>query len=254
LKTGALKANLTLDEVGDWLQLEPGVSDHPFDQENLAMIRRQINRCERLCSHVKKTKDSEFIPTRLLDLDAPNAPDGICLIDTANAGFSECPRYSALSYCWGEKKDADGQLKTTTESLKNHLVSIAWGSLTHVIRDAVTIARAFSVRYLWVDALCIVQGDHLDWEHESGRMRPLFGNAYFTISGIASNSCHESFLNRQKAVSISFRSAVDPKIKGHYNIRHHPMITKFKRYNNKRWYKNSKTLDELGARYATRAW
>lgn len=37
------------------------------------------------------------------------------------------------------------------------------------------LARALGIRYVWIDALCIVQGDPADWERESktnGARRP----------------------------------------------------------------------------------
>lgn len=57
-------------------------------------------------------------------------------------------------------------------------------------------ARATSLRYLWVDALCIVQGDINDWTKESGLMGSIYNHAYVTFCSVAASMCHQGFLNR----------------------------------------------------------
>ncbi|KAK0728555.1 hypothetical protein B0T26DRAFT_637662, partial [Lasiosphaeria miniovina] len=49
-----------------------------------------------------------------------------------------------------------------------------------VIRDAVAVCRKFRMRYLWLDALCIIQDGSQDWQRESAVMGKIFRNAYFT--------------------------------------------------------------------------
>ncbi len=88
-----------------------------------------------------------------------------------------------------------------------------------VIQDAVTVCRTFRVRYLWVDALCIIQGDVQDWEQESSIMGDVFQNAYFTIDVASSKSCHENFLSKSLTViELPFLSSVNSAIKGSYRL------------------------------------
>ncbi|EHK48474.1 hypothetical protein TRIATDRAFT_185737, partial [Trichoderma atroviride IMI 206040] len=44
-------------------------------------------------------------------------------------------------------------------------------------QDTVRIARALGVKYIWIDALCIIQDDVSDWETESKMMAEIFQNA-----------------------------------------------------------------------------
>ncbi|KAK8047496.1 hypothetical protein PG996_015560 [Apiospora saccharicola] len=44
------------------------------------------------------------------------------------------------------------------------------------------IARALSVRFLWIDALCIIQDDEDDWSQEAQKMGTYYGNAWLTIA------------------------------------------------------------------------
>jgi hypothetical protein len=37
------------------------------------------------------------------------------------------------------------------------------------------------VDYLWIDSICILQGDQADWTCESGRMFQIYKNSYVTL-------------------------------------------------------------------------
>ncbi|RSM00053.1 hypothetical protein CEP52_009355 [Fusarium oligoseptatum] len=52
------------------------------------------------------------------------------------------------------------------------------------------IARELKVRYLWIDALCIIQNedDHEDWKRECGKMARIYRNSYLTVAATWANS------------------------------------------------------------------
>jgi hypothetical protein len=64
---------------------------------------------------------------------------------------------------------------------------IAMESLSNTFRDAVKVAREMNVRYLWIDSLCIVQNDLLEWEKESVKMGSYYSNALFNIAAVSSS-------------------------------------------------------------------
>ena len=43
------------------------------------------------------------------------------------------------------------------------------------------------VRYLWIDSICIVQDDKVDWARESARMCDIFQGSYLTIAATKSS-------------------------------------------------------------------
>lgn len=43
-----------------------------------------------------------------------------------------------------------------------------------------------NIRYIWIDALCIIQNDKIDWQQESAKMGEYYSKAYLTIA--ASNA------------------------------------------------------------------
>jgi hypothetical protein len=136
-------------------------------------------------------------------------------------------RYATLSYCWGNREEAAHQLKTKLSVLKQHYDAIPLTKVTRVIQDAIITARALSIRYLWVDALCIVQDDMRDWERESRQMGMIYGNAYVTFCTPTTSSCLESFLVRPPAINVNFQSQVQSDISGVLSLRHQRMDTKF---------------------------
>lgn len=111
---------------------------------------------------------------RALDLGPCDGPIEIKLHVTE----AELASYVALSYCWGKV----GNLKTTKATLEKRKTGIPWETLPKSFRDAVLIIRGLGIRYLWIDSLCIVQGDESDWAKESANMAPTYENAFLTIA------------------------------------------------------------------------
>lgn len=144
---------------------------------------------------------SKYLPLRLLDL----TPDGnydCRLITTDKEDLPPDTPYLALSYCWGSHQDVEKQLKTEATSISDRKRGFRDDSVPFCIRDAFKVTRTLGIRYLWVDALCIIQGDTEDWEKQSAQMAEIFRGAYAVICAAASESCHQGFLERGKAVSI----------------------------------------------------
>lgn len=57
------------------------------------------------------------------------------------------------------------------------------------LRDAVRVTRDLGLRYLWVDALCILQDCEEDWRRESERMVEVYGHAFVTIFAFGARDC-----------------------------------------------------------------
>jgi hypothetical protein len=186
-------------------------------KENITKMKYELNRCHRECDVSKRT---DFVPTRLLDLSANETTDGIRLIESEKLCLNEALQYAALSYCWGSASDAKTALKTDRSSLESHLTNIPVNSTFGVVQDAIVTARSLSIRYLWVDALCIIQGDSIDWKKESQIMESVYGNAYVTIAALSSPSCHKGFLQRPAVIELRFISSIRQGFQGTYYLRH----------------------------------
>lgn len=93
--------------------------------------------------------------------------------------------YICLSHCWGDFQP----IRTTTTNIEDHKKSIPWQFLPQTFQDAIDLTRFLSIRYLWIDSLCIIQDDRDDWAKESAAMASVYGNSYLTISATAAANC-----------------------------------------------------------------
>lgn len=54
--------------------------------------------------------------------------------------------------------------------------------LGETLIDAIQVTRNLKVRYIWIDALCILQDSKIDWETESANMSRVYSHAYSTLA------------------------------------------------------------------------
>jgi hypothetical protein len=129
-------------------------------------------------------------------------------------------RYVALSYCWGDTS-VHPPLKTTTGNISDHIRGIRTKDIPRTILDAIAVTKAMGLRYLWVDALCIIQDDEYDWQNESVRMFQVYENAYFTIAAARGSNSYSGFLEPRinpTSVTIAFQSTFDRNVTGEYQL------------------------------------
>ncbi|TFK83188.1 HET-domain-containing protein [Polyporus arcularius HHB13444] len=133
---------------------------------------------------------SATLPTRVIDCTDPSKPK-------LHLSTDEHAPYLALSYTRGKF----GSFGTTRETLDASLLGIDLESIPQTVRDAIRSTHALGVRYLWVDALCIVQDSVEDKIREVAQMGSIFRNAYFTIIAASAGSADEGFLQDRKPSS-----------------------------------------------------
>jgi hypothetical protein len=108
------------------------------------------------------------------------------------------PPYAALSYRWGIE-DPTSWI-TTIDNLETRLLVLNEHSLSRTLFDAVNSTRRLHIRYLWIDALCIVQQSKADWLTESAKMGTIFGRAMVTLCADSSPGS-QGELSNQKSIS-----------------------------------------------------
>lgn len=70
--------------------------------------------------------------------------------------------------------------------MHDFMLRIPISSLPKTFRDAIVLARQLGSRFMWIDALCIVQDDEEDWQHEAATMIDVFSNSMCHIAAAAS--------------------------------------------------------------------
>lgn len=98
--------------------------------------------------------------------------------------------YATLSYCWG----GDQHSKTTKERLDQYEQEILFDTLPKTIQDAAIVTLGIGLKYLWVDAICIVQDDADDKQEQISKMHLVYRGAYFTIAAASAPSSYGGFL------------------------------------------------------------
>lgn len=108
-------------------------------------------------------------------------------VPKVNFEDDERPRghYVTLSHCWGNAKFT----KLMKENLEDFKKGIPLSSLNSTFRQAIDFARRLSpsIRYIWIDSLCIILDDKDDWDRESVQMYSVYRNSYCNISATAAS-------------------------------------------------------------------
>jgi hypothetical protein len=108
------------------------------------------------------------------------------------------PNYITLSYRWGSKPC----LKLIRSNMHQLRRGQPISQLPLTFRDAIFVARRFSIQYLWIDSICIVQDSAEDWEQEAGMMRDVYANSALSISAIASINPDSGLFRSREARDI----------------------------------------------------
>lgn len=130
------------------------------------------------------TKEPPILPRRALDINEMRLHVSLP---------HERAHYTALSYCWGGPQP----FKTTTETYPAFLKEISLKAMPKTLRDAVKVTRQLGFRYLWIDALCIIQDDEIDVASEIDTMMAIYKNATVVIVAEASSSVQQGFLEQK---------------------------------------------------------
>ncbi|RYP15768.1 hypothetical protein DL765_005494 [Monosporascus sp. GIB2] len=103
--------------------------------------------------------------------------------------------YAILSYCWGGDPIVLEASKTTSKNIQHRLAGFSLSKLPKTIRDAVDVTRAFGLRYLWVDALCIQQDqDRRVIQKDLDAMPEFYARATVVISAASAAHSDAGFL------------------------------------------------------------
>lgn len=192
----------------------------PDSEEHYSRISAWIRSCTEGHEACRLHQSSaDFLPSRLLDVSDVKRP---VLIETTKDKDHMPPEsYIALSYCWGP---GPFPYVTTPDNLAERLKSgIIASDLPRTIRDAIRITQKIGIKYIWIDALCILQGSHpdarADWTHESQTMQDVYHNAYLTLAAAHALDADEgilvgSYTESARGLELTLRSASNIALNG----------------------------------------
>ena len=126
---------------------------------------------------IKGQMEKQSLPTRLLYLGSLTS-DRVHLVLTDET-WPSVP-YATLSHCWGT--GTANPFRLTRETMPRFMEGLDTSSLPATFRDAVVATKKLELVYLWIDSLCIIQGDEADWQVESSKMHAVYGNGFCNIA------------------------------------------------------------------------
>ena len=120
-------------------------------------------------------------PTRLIDVGQIEDFSDVKLCKTS--GIGELAPYVTLSHCWGPEGLS---FKLLEANLAAFEVQIPWDGMPKTFQDAIIFTRRlrehFEVKYIWIDALCIVQNSKKDWQRESSIMGDIYAQSFCNLA------------------------------------------------------------------------
>lgn len=125
--------------------------------------------------------------------------------------------FVALSYVWGSQHGSRIANYATTranviERIDAHGLNSSWPSFPATIQDSILLVSKLGYRYLWVDALCIVQDSHNSWSLNAEAMHLVYGNAHFTICAADGDS--SSGLRAARPIVRNFSERISTSTSG----------------------------------------
>jgi len=150
-------------------------------------------------------------PTRLVELVSEAHGFRLRLVETLTS-LAVC-QYVTLSYCWG----VDPFLRLTRENYASFVEEIPLAELPKTLSDAVIFAKMLQIRFIWIDALCIIQDSPEDWAHEAASMSDVYSGGLLNISAVASESVNGGLFRFRNPLAISpFLSGVGNEPSGNF--------------------------------------
>ncbi|KAJ8583923.1 HET-domain-containing protein [Rhizopogon salebrosus TDB-379] len=152
---------------------------------DVGLLKRWIHTCENKhrgkCETVWWRGPGEILPST------------VRVVDVTRMAIVHAPpmcHYVALSYVWGGPGDA---YWTTKANLKQRSVpgGLDASMMPGTISDTIQLVRQLGQRYLWIDALCIVQDDPDDKGVQIGVMELIYGSSAFTIIAVGCTSARD---------------------------------------------------------------
>ncbi|KIM99356.1 hypothetical protein OIDMADRAFT_127448, partial [Oidiodendron maius Zn] len=146
-----------------------------------------------------KRLDTDRKEIRLLRV-VPGDNDEDLVVELYRTQLSNCPSYQALSYCWGsleatkpitlvirnskfiDSSEKDVQFLDDEEtSDTDGAVLKSFKVTTNLHAALISFRRSHTTCFIWVDSLCICQGDLVERSSQVALMKDIYSQASLTV-------------------------------------------------------------------------
>ena len=172
------------------------------------------------CREDQVLKRSGYVPTRLLQIGYPSH-DMVRLRTHGELTRTQL-QYATISHCWG----TSSVFKLTSTSMPDLKQGIAVSELSQVVQDTIYVAQCLGIKYLWIDSLCILQGDNSeeDWRREAGRMSDVYSGSILNIAATMAADCETNCFPERSSSAIgpcTIQTAWTKHNHGQFLLYHH---------------------------------
>ena len=167
---------------------------------NLGLIKAWLPRCRRI--HGRSCEESG---------DAARRLPVIRVVDVYNRLVITAPiecRYVTLSYVWGHCQ----HWKTIEDDVRrdrqgNEYIELP-DRLPQTLEDAIYVTRVLGERYLWIDALCIIQNRKSEKHAQILRMDAIYSSAVLTIAAASGSDANAGLAGISRPRRVPQRTEV----------------------------------------------
>ena len=97
----------------------------------------------------------------------------------------------------------------TSNNFQQMAEGIEISTLSKNFRDAIIVTRGLGLRFIWIDALCIIQGSTEDWALESAKMGRYYKGGTVMISALTSLNAGDGILKTRDVDLNSVKVSVN---------------------------------------------
>lgn len=166
----------------DYGKLVQRISHTNLGEPIVEQVKEWIQICRE--NHPKCNASYEYkrqrVPVvRLIDLGI-SSHQSPKLVDSHLAG-ADRPTYITLSYRWTSEAVKHRLTRTNKDIYYQALPATEW---PQTYKDTASLARQLGVRYVWIDSLCIIQDDPMDWAEQASTMDMIYENGLLNVAAI----------------------------------------------------------------------
>lgn len=181
------------NSIGSWdyeklysveeLDNTPSFSSYTGAEETWRLISSWYNKSTQSANwrDFRRRHKNRRLPKRVIDVGSADQSNRPRLVELRHErGNLE---YMTLSHRWpSPEEERRSILKLSTASETNMCRQIPMSELSPVFRDSIALTRRLKVRYLWIDALYIIEDDPDDQKSEIERMGDIYKGSVCNVA------------------------------------------------------------------------
>jgi hypothetical protein len=146
----------------------------------LALAKMWMRNCRDNHGPCNALQPQGALPTRIINVSDPTKP-------FLEDGLSRREEYLTLSYKWGHSL----KYVSTKANLQSHQGAIPLTQLPKTFQDAIQMTHELGFKWLWIDALCILQDCPFDQKYEIGMMSEVFSCSSITLFAVSAEHAND---------------------------------------------------------------